>query len=51
MTWWVFDDESGVLELDDPAVELHWRVVAGRTLAWWADARGHMLWLAQVGMA
>jgi hypothetical protein len=51
MTWWVFDNDSGVLELDNAGLELHWRVVEGRTLAWWVDADGHVLSLASVGVA
>ena len=51
MTWWVFDNDSGVLELDNAGLELHWRVVEGRTLAWWVDADGHVLSLANVGVA
>jgi hypothetical protein len=51
MTWWLFDNESGVLELDDSGLELHWRVVEGRTLAWWVDVDGRMLSLVNVGVA
>ena len=51
MTWWVFDNDSGVLELDNARLELHWRVVEGRTLAWWVDVDGHVLSLANVGAA
>lgn len=51
MTWWVFDNESGVLALDESGLELHWRVVEGRTLAWWVDECGQMLGLVNVGEA
>lgn len=50
MTWWVFDNHSGVLELVESGLELHWRVVEGRTLAWWVDAGGRTLGLVVVGV-
>jgi hypothetical protein len=51
MTWWVFDNESGVLGLDSLALELHWRLVGERTLAWWTNTSGRVLGFAQVGVA
>lgn len=51
MTWWTFSDESGVLELDAPEVELHLHVVGGKTVAWWTSDRGCWLGLARVGLA
>ena len=42
---------GGVLELDDPALELHWRLVGGRTVAWWQDEKGRWLRAARVGLS
>jgi hypothetical protein len=49
MTWWPLGEGHGVLELDAPALELHWLSIGGRTLAWWVDEHGRWLASAQVG--
>jgi hypothetical protein len=51
MTWWDFDEVSGVLELDDPALELFVQWVGGVTLAWWTNDLGEMLCHSKVGLA
>ena len=51
MTWWTFDEMSGVLEFDAPEVELHLEFVNGRSFAWWCDDRGRLLAIARVGRA
>jgi hypothetical protein len=52
-TWWDLES-GGVLELDAPAsvpaLELHWREVDGRTVAWWLDERGRWWGRAHVGL-
>jgi hypothetical protein len=51
MTWWTFDQTSGVLELDDPALELHWLRLGCRSIAWWCDDHGRWLGAVVVGEA
>lgn len=50
MTWRMFDEASGVLELDNPDLELHWLGVGGFTVAWWCDDLGRFLGFAEVGV-
>jgi hypothetical protein len=49
MTWWTFDATSGVLEFDGPALELQWRRIGVRSLAWWCDDQGRWLGAVFVG--
>jgi hypothetical protein len=49
MTWWRLEEGHGVLELDEPALELHCLRVGIFTIAWWADEHGRWLWTATVG--
>jgi hypothetical protein len=51
MTWWTFDETSGVLEFDAPELELHWQLMGGSSFAWWCDDRGRLLGIARVGQA
>jgi hypothetical protein len=51
VTWWTFDEMSGVLELDAPELELHWQLVGGRSFAWWCDEWGRCLGIVPVGFA
>lgn len=51
MTWWDFNETNGVLEFDMPALELHWQLLCGRSLAWWCDEWGRWLGLVRVGSA
>ena len=49
VSWWRLGEGHGVLELEAPALELHWLLVGGRTVAWWLDADGRWLGSAAVG--
>lgn len=49
MTWWQLDEGHDVLELDEPALELHCLTVGGYLVAWWLDAQGRWLAHARVG--
>jgi hypothetical protein len=51
MTWWGFSRWRGVLELDEPALELHWLRLGARSIAWWSDAEGRWLGAVPVGEA
>jgi hypothetical protein len=51
MTWWTFDEASGVLEFDAPGLELHWLRLGARSIAWWCDDHGRWLGVAVVGDA
>jgi len=51
MTWWNFDEVSGVLELDSPAMELFVQWAGGHTVAWWTNELGELLWQSPVGLA
>jgi hypothetical protein len=51
VTWWTFDETNGVLELDEPALELHVEIAYGRSLAWWCDNSGRWLGMVRVGDA
>jgi hypothetical protein len=51
MTWWTLGAWRGVLELDEPALELHWLLLGSRSVAWWSDDRGRWLGAAVVGEA
>lgn len=51
MTWWDFDETSGVLGFDQAALELHLDRVGGRSLAWWCDEQGRCLGIVRVGVA
>ena len=49
MTWWMLGEGRGVLEQDEPALELHWLLVGGHPVAWWVYERGRWLGAAHVG--
>lgn len=49
MNWWSLGETHGVLELDEPALELHWLLIGAHSIAWWLDARGRYLGAALVG--
>jgi hypothetical protein len=41
----------GALELDEPALELHWLRIGARSIAWWCDEQGRCLGAVEVGEA
>jgi hypothetical protein len=49
-TIWFELDEGGVLEIDDPPLELHLREMGdSRTIWWWENEEGAFLGEAAVG--
>ena len=49
MTWWQLGEAHGALEIDQPALELHWLFIGCRSIAWWMDDEGHWLGAVTVG--